>query len=191
MPGRVFGTHRARPGLSGREQHTYEGCAERGEQSECGEDAAERGSTPRDENVCECADPGHGDEDQFHRQGRQVAAGLVAGVHCEQVPDAGDEQKSERRPSDELEAARDRTRGLDAAEPANDRYDTRERDLSADPHRSAKNVQEQPDGRGMDWQHERRLRRAPSRPEEPTEHPAPNDDSDPSQNRRVADALVS
>jgi hypothetical protein len=37
----------ARPGLSGREQHAYERRAERGEQSECREDAADRGSTPR------------------------------------------------------------------------------------------------------------------------------------------------
>ena len=62
---------------------------DRGERSERGEHAAECGSTPRNENVSECADPGHGDEDQLHQQGRAVAAGLLANVHREQVPDTG------------------------------------------------------------------------------------------------------
>lgn len=146
--------------LSGREQHTDERRAERGEQSERGEDATERGPTPHNENVPEGRGAGHGNEDQLHEERGEVAAGLIGDVHREQVPNARDNQKGKRRPSDELEATGDRTRGVDATEPANHRYDTGERDLSADPNRRAKNVQEESDRRDMYGQHESRLGRA-------------------------------
>ena len=73
--------------------------AERGKESKSRKDAAERGSTPRRDHVSEGADPGHRDEDQLHRQGREIAPGLLADMHREQVPDTGDDQKPERRPS--------------------------------------------------------------------------------------------
>ena len=57
---------------------------------------------------------------------------------------------------------------------------TSECDLSADPHRRAKNVQEQPDRLGMDRQHKPRLRaRCPTRLErnDCPEHTHPNDNT--------------
>src|SRR6185437_2007869 len=75
-------------------------------------------------------------------------------LHGEQVPYAGHDEKPECRPSDELEPTRDGAGRLAAAEPANRRYDARERDLSAHPYRRAEDMQEQPNRRAMYRQHD-------------------------------------
>jgi hypothetical protein len=153
-PSRRIASRPSSPRLADPEQHADERRADRGKQTEPGQDSAESGSTPREEDVSEGPNAGQANEKQFHEERCAVGVRLITDLHGEQIPYAGDDEDPERRPGDELKATGYGTRGLDAAEPTRDGYDTREHDLSADPYRRGEDVQEQPDRRGMYGQHE-------------------------------------
>ena len=96
--------------------------------------------------------PGHRDHQELHEHGDLVRRRRIRELHLVEVPDAGDDEQGEGRPGDAAEPGGGEPGCLRVDAPQ-DRHQADERDLSADPHAGAQDVQRDADRLGRQGEH--------------------------------------